>query len=237
MTNLLGFRISVGGWWLSVGIWLGAMIMLAIAAAAVFRTVRSFDPVIGISGYESLAPSAVSAAEGGNRHADIIAGAAVGRTLRALAKLQVICAVVAVVCLAAQTTVFARALAGGAWGWPNVLRMVFVGLPVLILVADLYVVSPRVWQWREKMFDSAATTEQRAQARAAFQQAHHLNENMYKAATLLLVGAMVVSVIALHPGQGRPSDDDATGPASSVTPAASNKAADDPTVQAAIDDR
>lgn len=237
MTHVLSFRVSVAGWWLSVGVWLGAIIMLALAAAAVFRVVRDFDPTIGIAGYEAFAPSSSTAlaAEGANRHADVIAGAVVGRSLTALAVLQRICAAAAVICLIVQTAFFACHLAGGAWGWPNVLRMVFVGLPVLILAADLYVVSPRVWTLREQMFDNAATTEQRTDARAQFQKVHRLNENMYKASTLLLAGAMIVSAIALHPA-GRLSFDHAAD-GTKIVKNAGRHVIPQAAVQAAIDER
>ncbi len=199
MNDLHLFRVTVGGWWLALGVWLGAMIMLGLAAAATFRAVRSFEPTINVPGYPMQDEHAAA------RHADIIAGAAVGRSLRSLSMLQRLCAFVAVACLIVQTSVLAHHLAGGAWGWPNVLRMIFIALPVLILLADIYVVNPRVWSLREQMFAAAVTVEQRAAARGEFQSAHKFNENMHKAATLLLAGAMIVSAVALHPGHTDPA--------------------------------
>lgn len=202
MNDLHLLRITVGGWWLALGVWLGAMVMLALAAAATFRAVRSFEPTINAPGHVAADDPAAP------RHSDIIAGAVVGRSLRSLSMLQRLCAFVAVACLIVQTSVLAHHLAGGAWGWPNVLRMIFIALPVLILLADIYVVSPRVWSLREQMLDPAATVEQRAVARTEFQDAHKLNENMHKAATLLLAGAVIVSAVALHPA--RPHADEAS---------------------------
>jgi hypothetical protein len=198
MNDLYLLRITVGGWWLALGLWLGAMVMLALTAAATFRAVRDLEPTITVAGYPAFDDAASP------RHGDIIAGAAVGRSLRSLSMLQRLCAFVAVACLVVQTSVLGHHLAGGAWGWPNVLRMILLALPVMILVGDIYVVSPRVWSLRERMLDPAASVEQRAAARGEFQIAHKLNENLHKAATLLLLGAAIVSAVALHPG--RPAD-------------------------------
>ncbi|MCC7147345.1 MAG: hypothetical protein IT443_12940 [Phycisphaeraceae bacterium] len=190
MSSLTGFRLTQAAYWLSLGLWVGALVAVAIAAAVIFKTIRAHEPTIGIEPYRQLP----------ERAGDILAGAAVGQTLRALAILQRGCAVVLVICVVLQCAFFADRLAGGAGGWRNVLRVGLLALPMMILMVDLWLVSPRIWTLRGAMYDPQRTPEARALFRVRFMFWHQTSERLVGSAAVLLVAATVASSFAFHVG-------------------------------------
>lgn len=190
MGNGTAYRLTLGGYWLFLGVWIGAMVMLAVGAGITFKTVRDYQPTLHKAPYDDPALA--------DRAAAILAGGIVGNTLKGLAVIQMACAAVVVVSIIAQCTLFARRLRGGATGWLNIARVALVVLPVAVLAADRLVVTPRVWELRQTMYDPSRTVETRAAAKAEFDRYHKMNERMVGLATLMLAGAMLTSAFVLH---------------------------------------
>jgi len=194
--NLTGFRLTQGFYWLFLGVWVGALVMLAISAAVTFKTVREYQPTLGLAPYSdaALAPDAPG----------ILAGAITGKALRGLAKLQMVCAAVAAVCVLLQCTAFRPMLASGVCGRMNLLRIALVALPIAVLAADQLAITPRIWEHRTVMYDPNLSPEQRTAARTEFQTYHKLSERIVGVAVLSLVAAVLVSPFAFR-GQPEPS--------------------------------
>jgi hypothetical protein len=201
MTPSTGLRATEGIYYLALGVWLGAIVMLAIAAAVTFKTMRAYDPILQTAPY--------SAPQLQDRAAPILAGAIVGNSLRVLAVLQVSCAVVIGLCVLAQCAIFAEYLRGGVAGRANLLRLALVILPMALLAVELTVISPRIWQQREIMYDPGESEAAREQALTTFRRHHLLSEQIMGAAGLALAGAILVSPFALrHSDLVRSSDGD-----------------------------
>lgn len=190
MSSLTLYRLNLGVYWLFLGIWAGSIVMLAVSAAITFRTVRDMQPSIGKPPYNDPALA--------DRAAPILAGAVVGNSLHGLRAIQFICAVAVAICVILQCWVFAERLAGGVAGWVNLLRILVLAVPLLILAADQFVVTPRVWAQRVAMYDAGQSEEARREARGRFDRYHKLNERMVSAGLLFLAAAALLSPFVLY---------------------------------------
>jgi hypothetical protein len=202
MNSMLAFRLVQGFYWLFLGAWFGALVMLVIAAAITFKTVRSYQPVITTAPYNDPGLNAP--------HADVLAGGVVGNVLRGLAVVQIVCALGVLLCIVLQCTAFADRLAGGLTGLPNLLRILLVAVPVLCLAIDVSIISPRVWHYRVQMYNPALSVEVRAAARQQFDVYHKLDERVVGTGMFALAAAILASAFVLHAAAAP----QATGPAS-----------------------
>ena len=191
--SLTGFRITQGFYWLFLGVWIGALVMLAIGAAVTFKTVRHYEPALGLEPYNDpvLAPHAPG----------ILAGAITGNALRSLAVVQMICAAGAAVCVVLQCTVFRGALSNGVGGLANLVRIALVALPIVVLAIDQLAITPRIWEHRAVMYNPILSDEQRSAARETFQKYHKLSERVVGMAVLSLAAAVLVSPFAFRAGE------------------------------------
>ena len=180
------FNLTQGVYHLFLGLWFGAMVMLAVSAMITFKTVRAYQPTLGLAPYNdpSLAGDAVS----------ILGGAITGRVLVALGLMQTICALMVVSCVVLQATYFKDRF---LQNWSNWIRSVLILLPVLILFLDMLVISPKMWSMRGEMFDPTRDLAQRQTVRDKFMLLHKLDERLVGSATLLLAGAILLSPFAL----------------------------------------
>lgn len=188
MNKRTAFRITQGVYYLSLGTWFGAMVMLVLTAITVFATVRQFDVSINAGPYGD--------AMWQERAVPILAGGIVGNVLRSLAVVQAICAAAAVACAALQSSVFACRLAGGRRGKANLLRLALLFVPIVILAVDQAAVTPSIWQARQVMYDSDQPQQIREQAQARFDKLHTVSERMGGLAMLALAGTILVSPFA-----------------------------------------
>ena len=182
-------RLVQGVYYLFLGLWFGAMVMLAVGAPVTFRTVRVHQPALGLVPYNE--PSL--AADGPN----ILAGAITGNHLRALSVVQAICAIVTLGCVVLQTTLFKTQVRPG---YANALRSLLVALPACVLVFDEAVLSPNVWKQRAVMYDTTLNIDAREKARAQFNVLHKRSEKIVGSAALMLAAALVLSPLALSVG-------------------------------------
>jgi hypothetical protein len=182
-------RLVQGVYYLFLGLWFGAMVMLAVGAPVTFRTVRVHQPVLGLVPYNE--PSL--ARDGPN----ILAGAITGNHLRALSVVQAICAVVTLSCVVLQTTIFQSQVRAG---YANALRSLLIALPACVLVFDEAVLSPNVWKQRAVMYDTTLNIDARDKARAQFNVLHKRSEKIVGSAALMLAAALMLSPLALSVG-------------------------------------
>lgn len=196
-------RLVWAAYHLALGTWFGAMVMLVIAAAITFKTVAAYQPTLSTPPWGEL--SDLETAPKYPLSVRILAGGIVGNVLKGLAVVQAICAVLVVLCAALQ---WAFGWTGG--GWANLARMGLLAVPIVVLVADVTVISPRVWRHRQVMYDPARPGEERLVAKAAFDRLHKLNERLVGAAALSLAAALVVSAWTL-PMRPNPTHDAPTG--------------------------
>jgi len=162
-----------------LGLWFGALVMLAVAAAITFATVRGMYPQWPVD------------------QQNMLAGGIVGNLIRnGLTTIQVLCAVVVAVCTILQCTVFRDRIAKG---WLNWLRVLLILLPIVILAYDQSCNTPRMLELRERMFDQSSPD--RNVARQEFARRHELAEQLTGTATFLIGGALLVSSFVLIPGR------------------------------------
>lgn len=192
MHSLAGFRLVAGIYWLALGVWVGALVMMAVGAGVTFKTVRYYQPTVGLEPYNQMPEQAVP----------ILAGGVVGHQLKGLSVVQQVCALVVVVCLVLQCYVYPDRLSGGVAGWANLARMLLVGLAVGVLIADVWTVSDKIWALRDLIFDPSLDAAARQQYRVTFDFWHKLDERMVGSAMFALAAAVVISAFALHPAEG-----------------------------------
>lgn len=190
MTGGTAFRCLQGLYWLGLGTWFGAIVMLVVAAAVTFRTVERFRPTLGLAPYDAPVFA--------ERAAGILAGGVTGASLRGLTVIQVVCALVVCGVAAIQCRYFPARIVGGVAGGANLLRVALIGLPMLLLVADVLWVAPKIRERQAAMYDPAASDQGRAAARAGFDRLHHLNVRMLGATGLLVAAAVFASAFALY---------------------------------------
>lgn len=193
MTTDTSSRLLQGVYYLFLGMWFGAMVMLAVGAPVTFKTVRAFKPTLGQVPYND--PSL--AADGPN----ILAGEITGNHLRALSVVQAVCAVMTLGCVVLQTTLFKSQVRSG---YANALRSLLIALPACVLVLDETMLSPKVWKQRAAMYDTTINEDARAQARAEFNVLHKRSEKIVGSAALMLAAALVLSPLVLSVGANEP---------------------------------
>ena len=180
MNRHTGFRLTQGVYHLALGVWAGAMLMLAVGAMQTFAAVRAHGEAL-----QGLTPEA-------------LAGAVVGRMIAGLTVVQMVCAVAVAGAVLLQHVSFGWALRGGRLGWANLTRLILIGLPMAVLMLNVLVISPAVWEHREAMYDAGQPTERREAARERFAVYHRLSERTHGVALLMLAGAIVVSPFAFE---------------------------------------
>ncbi|MCE9590613.1 MAG: hypothetical protein K8S99_08835 [Planctomycetes bacterium] len=183
-------RLVHGLYWLCLGGAFGATLMLAVSAAVTFRTVRELGPVLQSGPYAHPALA--------EHFPGIIAGAATGAALETLGKILMVFLLVVGVCASLQCTLFADTLPGGVRSPANITRLILLVLVVALLAAERRVVSPRVWELRNRMYNTQATDQDRTAARVTFNQWHQTSTRLVGAAMLGMAAAVLVSAFALH---------------------------------------
>jgi len=184
-------RLTVGTYWLALGTWLGAMVMLAIAAATAFQVSREHGVTLPSMQYEGSHLA--------GRDAEVFAGHVVGGMIDKLAIVQMACAVLIFITLLLQLTAFRATLHLRPGSAGNVLRVLLLVVVLALLKFDRIHVNPTIHEHRTAMYEPDISETAYTTARAAFDRYHKLSENVGKATVFLLIGAMFTSAFALHP--------------------------------------
>lgn len=194
MERATAFRLTQGLYYLALGTWFGALVMLVIAAGTTFHVIEAYTFTLhaGPGGIAVDEPALADEA------ARIIAGSIVGEAIEGLTWVQGICAAVAMLCLLLHTTVFRCRLAKAGRSRANVLRTLLVLGPVVVLLLNVLWINPGVWQARGAMYDSGRSADQRVEARRSFEQYHRLSERTTGGAALMLAVAVLASPFAFR---------------------------------------
>jgi len=182
-------RLLTGVYWLALGTWLGAIVMLAVGAAVTFRTVRGMAPTVGVEPFSD--PVFAGSA------ANVLAGAVVANMLGALAWIQGVCAAVVVGCLGVQWVWMRDTVCGGLSGWRNLLRVALIIGPIALLVWDRSRLSPTIHHEHEIRYDLKVSPDEREAARVRFDRYHRISERAMGLSGLMLAGAGLVSSLTL----------------------------------------
>lgn len=178
-----------GLYYLGLGTWFGAIVMLAIGAATTFQTVRSFEPSLHVSpwNHPELAIKGPS----------ILAGAVVGASLKGLKIVQIICAIVVIAALLAQHTLFRQYLTRQTLSVRNGIRLLLVAIPVSMLLLNIFWITPEVLRLRDKMWDINQPVAVREQAKMDFDRFHKHSERTTAFTAFALAGCVLVSSLVL----------------------------------------
>ena len=174
----LGFLSIEILYWLALATWFGGVLFITIAAPVIFRTVGESEPIL---------PTVLSVNLEG-QHGTLLAGSIVANLLAAMLRIQLACA--------AALGLFHRALenplspsTGAA-----VVRTVLFIVAVVLLIYDWRVVSPRIFEHRQKYIDHADEPEIANAAKEQFDRYHH------ESVTVLMLELAAVGFGAVHAG-------------------------------------
>ncbi len=155
----LGIHLIQILYWLALATWFGGVLFVAVAAPIIFRTVRESNPVL---------PTVLSVNLEG-QHGTLLSGSIVGNLLGTLVRIELLCAAVLGVAIAAQWFFVDRSV-------PNVVApLVRSALYLAALVLVLYdwrVVWPKVWKFRQEYIDHADEPEVANPAKDQFDRYH-----------------------------------------------------------------
>ncbi len=146
------WRVVQGLYWLALGTWFGALIMLAMGAAATFKVMRTYHPLTLMPSLPVLGEQTVGSNE---NVATMLAGSIVGLMLDHLRILEMLCAGVLIFTTLLQLITFRRRLArDGVGQWMNTLRVALLIGAIGALAADTFYVNPRIKELRPAMHDA-----------------------------------------------------------------------------------
>ena len=155
----LGIHLIQILYWLALATWFGGVLFVAVAAPIIFRTVRESNPVL---------PTVLSVNLEG-QHGTLLSGSIVGNLLGTLVRVELLCAAVLGLAIAAQWFFIDRTV-------PNVVApLVRSALYLAALVLVLYdwrVVWPKVWNFRQEYIDHADEPEVANPAKDQFDRYH-----------------------------------------------------------------
>jgi len=188
MNSTHAFRLTQGFYSLFLGLWVGAMVMLAVSAGITFKTVREYKPLITVAPYRDA--TLIGKAE------VILAGGIVGQMLRGLAVISGVCAAVVAVCLVLQYTCFRNRLAHGGNSWLAATRIVLLLLPMAVIGWNEVYLTPTIHRERAAMYDPEQGEDARAMAKGRFDLLHKLSERTMGLSVLMLACAALLSPFA-----------------------------------------
>jgi hypothetical protein len=164
-------------YWLSLATWFGSVLFVAIAAPIIFRTVREGDPLL---------PTVLSVNMEG-QHSTLLAGTIVANLLKALTRVELICAAVILVTTAIQ---LAKQWQDWSAGIPRVVMFV---LAVMLVVYDWRFVWPQIDKHRQQYIEHADEPDIANPARDLFDKYQRESELLLKIVLALLLGMIVFS--------------------------------------------
>lgn len=181
--------LNNGLYYLALGTWFGAIVMLAIGAAATFQTVRAYEPTLHVAPWDH--PELVA------KGPSILAGAVVGASLKGLMVVQIICAIIVVIALIAQHTLFRQYLTRTVLSVRNVVRLLLAAVPAGMLLLNIFWITPQILNHRDTMWDMNQPASVREKAKADFDGFHKLSERTTGLTAFALAGCVLVSSLVL----------------------------------------
>jgi hypothetical protein len=177
---LLAFQIVQTLYWLGLSTWFGGAVFIAIAAQIIFKSVREADPTL---------PTVLSV-NLDDQHATLLASTIVGRLLKALSRIGIVCAVLLLIGLSGQILI----LKPSGTGLVQVLiRVSLYVLLTIVLVYDMRYVSPKLFHFRQLYIDQADNPDIANNAKDQFDRYSREGVNLLFIKTGLLLGLILSS--------------------------------------------
>ena len=170
-------------WWMALSTWFGGVMFVAVSAPIIFRTVRESDPVL---------PTVLSVNLEG-QHGTLLAGSIVANLLSALAKVELVCAAVMLVCLIAQWAIWPD-----RWAQHLIRSALFVAAVVLVLY-NRYRVEPQVARHRQQYIDNADNPDVANPAKEQFDRYHRESVTVLMITLAMLLGLILFSASLAQP--------------------------------------
>jgi len=180
----LGFRLTQAAYYLSLGLWLGGMVMVGLVAGYAFPFTRSLNL--------SLDPTVV--AEGDERAANYVAGSIVNNSLETLGLVGIVVLLIAMMAVAIQSMFFVDRMNRSALANINVIRILVLLLLAALLLYDQISLGPTLREHLEMMYDPLMPLEDRLTHEAAFDTLHKRSRLAH---TGMLIG--LLAAIGLAP--------------------------------------
>lgn len=184
----MAFQLVQAAYWLALSIWFGGAVFVAIAAAAVFRSVREQRPVL----------PHVLAANLEDQHETLLASAVVSGILSSLGIWQSACA--AVVLLGASLHFLVADVSSDTNFCVALLRVALAAVAAALVAFDRYVVFPRLAAHRQTYVDHADEPDVANPAKEKFdaEQRRSLTLLMFTVAVLLGLVLFSAAVTPAH---------------------------------------
>jgi hypothetical protein len=176
------FQFVQIAYWLALATWFGAVLFVALAPPVILRTMRETKPVL---------PDVLSVNLEG-QHGTLLAGTIVGNLIGPLVRLQLVCAGVLLVALAAQWFLIDLS---GSNVVPPILRSALYIAAVVLLLYDWRVVWPKTWKYRQEYIDHADEPDVANPALDQFDRYQAESLRTLMIITCLLLGMILFSAI------------------------------------------
>ena len=176
------FQFVQIAYWLALATWFGAVLFVALAPPVILRTMRDTKPVL---------PNVLSVNLEG-QHGTLLAGTIMGNLIEPLIRLQLVCAGVLLVALAAQWFLIDLS---GSMVVPPILRSALYIAAVVLLLYDWRVVWPKTWKYRQEYIDNADEPDVANPALDQFDRYQAESLRTLMIITCLLLGMILFSAI------------------------------------------
>ncbi len=183
---MTGVRWLRGIYWMLLGVWLGTIVAIAIAAPTAFKTIRAYEPTGVLREPFRQYP---------DQAANVLAGAVVNNLISGLTVVHWLCAIGLVVIVLGQRFVMPIAAARSRM---NHLREALIALAVVILILFTFMLRPKMDTAYQVMYDTTASEQDRANARDRFHGLHQWSERSLTVTLFVLVGATLSSPFVVN---------------------------------------
>lgn len=192
-------RVVMGLYYLALGTWFGATLMMGLGAGLTFRTLRE-QPL-------TLTAGPAARPELADRATDFLAGNVVLAGFGAFTVIQLVCGAVLALALVAQAVWFRDALVAAGRTWPNALRVATIALALALFAFDLGMTRPFMAMAREEIyFHEGISPEQLAAADRSFDELHARSSRSMGVAALLMAAGTLLSPFAFVAGPSQPEE-------------------------------
>ena len=167
-------------YWLALATWFGGVLFVAMAAPAIFRTVRENNPVL---------PHVLSVNLEG-QHATLLAGSIVGSLLARLAWVQLICGGLLLLVIVAH---FFVANLSGANQTAAIIRTALFFAASALALYDGWFLWPQLWRYRQEFIDNADEPDVANPIKEQFDRGQRRSVALLMAVLFLLLGMILFS--------------------------------------------
>lgn len=174
------YQVVQTGYWLALAVWFGGAVFVALAAGAVFRTLREENPVL----------PQVLAVNLDGQHGILLGSTIMKHLLTVVGRVQTACAAVVVLGTGLH---FLVANTAGPNMTAAILRVVLALAAAGVLAYDRLIVAPRLSKDRQAYIDNADEPETANAAKDRFDRDQQLSLTLLMVTVCLLAGLVLFS--------------------------------------------